>query len=111
MPHPTGIALLPQMFVCKVLENFNLMQFRLLSPPAAVPMVLLDRFLKGARYAPSCQLLQINQNQQRPHFQNLFAIQNPANDLPYADLELATIRSSFPVTQVLVKQEKTKTAL
>ena len=72
---------------------------------------LLDRFPGGVRYAPSCQLLKLAQNQQRPDFQNLFAIQNPTGDLIYTDLEVETIRSFFSSTQVLVKQAATKTAL
>ncbi len=44
---------------------------------------LLDKFPRGVGYAPSCQLLQLNQNQQRPNFSQLFAIQNPTGDLRY----------------------------
>ncbi len=62
-------------------------------------------------YAPSCQLLQLSQNQQRPNFTSIFAIQNPRGDLSYTDLEVATIGSFFAETQVLVKQEATKAAL
>lgn len=85
--------------------------FPLHALPLADGSCLLDRFPKGVRYAPSCQLLQSNQNRERPHFQNLFAVQNPTKDLAYADLEVATIRASFPLAQVLVKQEATKAAL
>ena len=72
---------------------------------------LLDKFPRGVGYAPSCQLLQLSHNQQRPNFSQLFAIQNPRGDLSYTDLEVATIGSFFAETQVLVKQEATKAAL
>ncbi|OCQ93502.1 hypothetical protein BCD64_00995 [Nostoc sp. MBR 210] len=72
---------------------------------------LLDKFPRGVGYAPSCQLLQLSQNQERPNFTQLFAIQNPTNDLSYANLEVETIGSFFAETQVLVKQEATKAAL
>jgi CHAT domain-containing protein len=73
---------------------------------------LLDKF-DSVRYAPSCQLLQQVQQQQRPNLSDFFAIQNPTNDLPYADLEVEVIRSFFPTDNVLVlaKQAATKTAL
>ena len=90
-------------------------RFLHLLPLYALPLgdgtCLLDHYLDGLAYAPSCQLLQLVQNQQRPNFQNLFAIQNPTGDLTYTDLEVETIRSSFPSAQVLVKQAATKTAL
>jgi CHAT domain-containing protein len=72
---------------------------------------LCDRFPKGVGYAPSCQLLQLTQKRERPDFSNFFAIQNPTDDLLYTNLEVETIRSSFPSAQVLVKQAATKTAL
>jgi CHAT domain-containing protein len=72
---------------------------------------LLDKFPRGVRYAPSCQLLQLSQNQQRPDFRHLFAIQNPTDNLLYTNLEVETIRSSFSCAQVLVKQAATKAAL
>jgi CHAT domain-containing protein len=72
---------------------------------------LLDKFPRGVRYAPSCQLLQLSQNQQRPDFHHLFAIQNPTDDLLYTNLEVASIGSSFSSAQVLVKQAATKVDL
>ncbi|WP_353932201.1 CHAT domain-containing tetratricopeptide repeat protein [Okeanomitos corallinicola TIOX110] len=72
---------------------------------------LLDKFPRGVGYAPSCQLLQLSQNQQRPNFTQLFAIQNPTGDLSYTNLEVETIGSFFAETQVLVKQKATKAAL
>ena len=72
---------------------------------------LLDKFPRGVRYAPSCQLLQLSQNRQRYHFDNLFAIQNPTDDLLYTDLEVEIIGTLFASAQVLAKQEATETAL
>jgi CHAT domain-containing protein len=86
-----------------------------LFPLHALPLAngdfLCDRFPNGVGYAPSCQLLQLTQKRERPEFSNFFAIQNPTDDLLYTNLEVETIRSSFPSAQVLVKQAATKTAL
>ncbi|WP_424102802.1 CHAT domain-containing protein [Moorena producens] len=62
---------------------------------------LLDLFPKGVRYAPSCQLLQLSQKQQRPDFSKLFAIQNPTKDLDYADLEVNNILPLFWFWQII----------
>jgi CHAT domain-containing protein/TPR repeat protein len=90
-------------------------RFLHLFPLHALPLAngdfLCDRFPKGVGYAPSCQLLQLTQKRERPDFSNFFAIQNPTDDLLYTNLEVETIRSSFPSAQVLVKQAATKTAL
>jgi len=72
---------------------------------------LLDLFPQGVRYAPSCQLLQLSQNQQRPDFNKLFAIQNPTGDLYYTDLEVKNILPLFPSSQVLAKQDASETAV
>jgi len=86
-----------------------------LFPIHALPLAngdfLCDRFPNGVGYGPSCQLLQLTQKRERPEFSNFFAIQNPTDDLLYTNLEVETIRSSFPSAQVLVKQAATKTAL
>jgi CHAT domain-containing protein len=66
---------------------------------------LLDRFPRGVGYAPSCQLLQLSQNQQRYSFSHLFAVQDPTNDLVYTNLEVATICSFFASAEVLIKQD------
>ncbi len=71
---------------------------------------LLDRFPRGVRYAPSCQLWQLSQNQQRYNFSHLFAIQDPTSDLVYSNLEVATICSFFPSAEVLVKQDADEAA-
>ena len=72
---------------------------------------ILDLFPGGVSYAPSCQLLQQVQQRQRPDFQNLFAIQNPTEDLDFTDLEVEAILSYFPSHQVLPKKQATKAAL
>ena len=72
---------------------------------------LLDLFPRGVQYAPSCQLLKLAQNQQRPDFRNLFAIQNPTGDLIYTDLEVETIRSFFPNAEVLAKEAASEASL
>jgi len=90
-------------------------RFLHLFPLHALPLAngdfLCDRFPNGVGYAPSCQLLQLTQKRERPDFSNFFAIQNPTDDLLYTNLEVESIRSSFPSAQVLVKQAATKTAL
>ena len=89
-------------------------RFLHLFPLHALPLAnggfLCDHFSKGVGYAPSFQLLQLAQKRERPEFSNFFAIQNPTDDLLYTNLEVETIRSSFPSAQVLVKQAATKTA-
>ncbi|MBD2015203.1 CHAT domain-containing protein [Microcoleus sp. FACHB-53] len=80
---------------------------------SCVPLpCLLDRFSRGVSYAPSCQLLQLTQNQKRPNFTYLFAIQNPTGDLDYTDIEVATIRQRFyPCDRVLVQDAAKKASL
>ncbi|TAG60650.1 MAG: CHAT domain-containing protein [Oscillatoriales cyanobacterium] len=80
---------------------------------------LLDKFSRGVRYAPSCQLLHMTKNYPR-HQANqatpdtllprLLAMQNPTEDLPYADLEVQGICRSFHKTQVLANSKATKAA-
>lgn len=84
-------------------------------PLHALPLVgglyLLDRFHSGVSYVPSCQFLKILQNRQRPNFSNLLAIQNPTDDLPYADIEVETIKKYFPTTKVFSKESVRKSAI
>lgn len=75
------------------------------------PQFLMDRFPKGVRYAPSCQLLQLAKSRKRPNFTHLFAIQNPTKDLTYADLEVVAIQSHFDSPSILEKDAATKAAL
>ncbi|BAZ38437.1 hypothetical protein NIES4101_43740 [Calothrix sp. NIES-4101] len=73
---------------------------------------LLDRFSRGVRYTPSCQLLQLTQNQQRPEFQRFFAMQNPTKDLQYADMEVKAIRPAFsPHDDVIVQDAANKASI
>ncbi|XHR84660.1 MAG: CHAT domain-containing protein [Gloeotrichia echinulata GP01] len=85
-----------------------------LFPLHALPVgesYLLDLFPKGVGYAPSCQILQQVESRQRPDFQSLFAIQNPTEDLDYADLEVESILPLFSSHEVLSNRKATKAAL
>lgn len=75
--------------------------------------LLLDRFPGGVSYAPSCQLLQLTEKQERSDFSNFFALQNPTGDLIYTNLEVEAIGSLFPRdrVRVLAQQAATKSAL
>jgi CHAT domain-containing protein len=77
-------------------------RFLHLFPLHALPVnnsYLMDLFPQGVGYAPSCQILQQLQLRQRDDFQSLFAIQNPTEDLDYADLEVDSILNTFPSHQ------------
>ncbi|MEM1394847.1 MAG: CHAT domain-containing tetratricopeptide repeat protein, partial [Cyanobacteria bacterium P01_H01_bin.150] len=53
---------------------------------SSINKCLLELFPRGVSYAPSCQLLQLAQNQQQNDFTSLFAIQTPTEDLYKKDL-------------------------
>ncbi len=78
---------------------------------------LLDCFPAGVKYAPSLQLLQLvknritTRNSPPPNQQQLFALQNPTEDLFNADMEVETIKTRFNPHQILLKKQATKTAL
>ena len=72
---------------------------------------MLDSISQSISYIPSCQLLQLTQQQRHSNFQKLFAIQNPTEDLIYANLEVESLCSFFPTTSILTKQEATKLEL
>ncbi len=80
---------------------------------ATEPQYLCDRFPDGIKYAPSCQFLQVSQRNQKSESQNrFFAIQNPTEDLTYADLEVEAIFPAFhPNASCLTRQQATKIAL
>ena len=84
-----------------------------LFPLHALPLTddefLLDRFTEGIQYSPSCQLLQ--QITIHPNFDQLLALQNPTSDLPYTDLEVASIAPKFAISQILPGSEASKTNL
>jgi CHAT domain-containing protein len=90
-------------------------RFLHLLPLHAIPLggwpCLLDRFDRGVRYAPSCQALLVSQNRQRPNFERMLAIQNPTQDLDYAEIEVQNILHHFNPTKVLVRQQATKHAM
>jgi CHAT domain-containing protein len=79
--------------------------------PLARDSNLFERFPGGVSYAPSCQLLQLTQNRQRPEFTHLFAIQNPTGDLCYSDIEVETIQSYFNTSNLLKHKIATKKAI
>ncbi|MUG91941.1 CHAT domain-containing protein [Scytonema sp. UIC 10036] len=84
-----------------------------LFPLHALPIkesYLIDLFPNGVGYAPSCQLLQQAQLRQRPNFKSLFAIQNPTEDLNYANLEVDNILPLFSSQEVLKNSQATKDA-
>ncbi|MEG3978779.1 CHAT domain-containing protein, partial [Microcoleus sp. herbarium8] len=84
-----------------------------LFPLHALPLTdgefLLDKYLEGIQYAPSCQLLQ--QITIHPNFDQLLALQNPTSDLRYTDLEVASIAPKFALSQILPGDEASKTNL
>ncbi|MBD2337430.1 CHAT domain-containing protein [Calothrix sp. FACHB-156] len=95
-----------------IIPHLFLHLFPLHALPIADSSRLLDRFSKGVRYAPSCQVLQVSQKQKRSNFTHLFAIQNPTEDLSYSDIEVETIRGIFhPYDDVLVKRAAKKEAI
>ena len=90
-------------------------RFLHLIPLHALPLseggCLLDRFPRGVRYAPSCQLLQLTQNQERRNFNRLLAIQNPTQDLGYTSVEVGIIQHYFSQADVFVENAAKKVAL
>ncbi|QJB26433.1 CHAT domain-containing protein [Limnospira fusiformis] len=78
------------------------------------PEYLADRFPLGVTYSPSCQFLEVSQRHQRQtsNRQRLFAIQNPTEDLDYADLEVEAILANFSTNASrLTRQQASKTSL
>jgi CHAT domain-containing protein len=86
-----------------------------LFPLHALPLgdgkLLFERFSQGVGYAPSCQLLKQakDQEQHRPDFTRLFAIQNPtrqpARPLLGSQLEIDKIRQHFaPQHSIILKE-------
>ncbi len=73
---------------------------------------LQELFPKGVVYAPNCQVLQQAQKRinQRP-FNQLFAVQNPTQDLDFTDIEVAAIQSLFDPHQVLKHDQAEKAAI
>jgi CHAT domain-containing protein len=82
-------------------------------PEGASIAPLQDCFAQGVRYAPSCQILAYLHNRPRtPTTAPFFAIQNPTEDLPYADVEIDLIRPRFdPSPYILKHKDAHKAAL
>lgn len=80
-----------------------------LAPSVLAPsMLLMDLYAQGVSYAPSCQLLKIAQQRQRPDFNTVLNIINPGEDLSFTSIETAKMRTLLQQT-VLPKQKATKT--
>ncbi len=77
------------------------------------PDYLADRFPLGVTYSPSCQFLEVSQRQRKTsNRQRFFAIQNPTEDLYYADLEVEAILANFSTNASrLTRQQASKTSL
>lgn len=70
---------------------------------------LIDRFLGGVRYTPSCQLLKISQNQEKIDFKRFLGVQNPTQDLTFTNAEVEAIRQFFqPEDRVLTEKNAKK---
>ena len=99
-PSSTRLILIP---------HWLLHLFPLHALPLSDGKFLLDRFLEGIQYAPSCQLLQ--QITIHPNFDQLLALQNPTSDLNYTDLEVTSIAPKFAIGQILAGDEASRTNL
>ena len=92
-------------------RDLHLFPLHALPLPESKGKCLLDSFSQGVGYSPSCQLLELVQNRQRPDFSHLFAIQNPTGDLRYTDMEVEVIQSYFDPAIILSQKEATKAAI
>jgi len=72
---------------------------------------LMERFPRGVSYAPSCQMLKISRNMQFSNFTQLFAIQNPTQDIGFTEIEVDTILRNFEYKQVIAGKQATKKAV
>jgi CHAT domain-containing protein len=88
----------------------HLLPLHALPLPDQTDKCLLDKFPRGVSYAPSCQLLQLTEKQERPDFSYLFGIQNPTQDLTYAHLEVQIVRRFFELAYVLIEKDAKKDA-
>ena len=110
-----------------------------LLPFHAIPLstnseYLFDKYPGGVSYAPSCQLLNIAKERlsnpilqrertrleplsnsllegERTRLSNLFAIQDPNNNLPFTNTEVETIAANFYPQQILKNNEASKANL
>jgi CHAT domain-containing protein len=97
------LILIPHLFL-------HLFPLHALPLPNQKDKCLLDKFPRGVRYAPSCQLLQLTEKQERPDFSYFFGVQNPTEDLFYANLEVQTIHRFFELAYVLIEKNAKKDA-
>lgn len=88
--------------------SLHLLPLHALPLPNQQDKCLLDKFPRGVGYAPSCQLLQLTQKRDRPDFSYFFGIQNPTQDLTYANLEVQIVRRFFEPAYVLVEKDAKK---
>ncbi|MFK0732387.1 MAG: CHAT domain-containing protein [Gloeotrichia echinulata HAB0833] len=90
-------------------------RFLHLIPLHALPLSenshLLDRFSRGVRYVPSCQLLQLTEKQLCLYFNRLLAIQNPTKDLGHSAVEVKSIQNCFAHADTLIEDAATKAAI
>ena len=106
----------------KVPENCNQLilvphSYLHLLPLHALPIntdnCLLNHFPEGIRCAPSCQLLQLSQKRSsvetsKEIAKNLFAIQNPTEDLNFTNVEVEAIHQYFDKSYILARHEANK---
>ncbi|MCT7957634.1 CHAT domain-containing protein, partial [Laspinema palackyanum] len=73
---------------------------------------LQDCFTQGVRYAPSCQILAYLLRRPRTApTAPFFAVQNPTQDLDYADVEIDLIRPRFLPNPYILKHRKANKAV
>jgi len=89
-----------------LIPHWLLHLFPLHALPLSEGEFLLDRFTQGIQYAPSCQLLQ--QITIHPNFDQLLALQNPTEDLDFADVEVTSIAPKFAISQIIAGAEASK---
>jgi CHAT domain-containing protein/tetratricopeptide (TPR) repeat protein len=80
-----------------------------------VSAYLIDRFARGIRYAPSCQLLRLRQiadsaaiGRYRPRLQQLVAVSNFTKDSLYSNIEVTNICQYFSSAEVLRNKQVNK---
>jgi CHAT domain-containing protein len=109
-PSCQKLILVPHRF----LHLFPLHALPVWRQPDTEAQYLQDVFPKGVSYVPSCQLLQrLHQRPGNPQGETLplFAVQNPTENLPYADIEVEQIERPFhPNTYILRNRAATKRA-
>ncbi|MGK7887535.1 MAG: CHAT domain-containing protein [Crocosphaera sp.] len=71
--------------------------------------ILQDKY--DIQYAPSCQLLQITKQRPLHQLTNLFAIQNPTEDLIFTDLEVNIISTLFNKKEIIAKDKAKKSTV